>query len=142
MQGQRYSQKKNWLLAQSLVEFALVLPMLLLLILGAMDFGRMFYTKMVLTNAAREGANYLAYHQSDKDDGYVKTFAAIEAEVNSSYVEVGAEDVEYLDCCTLAEKVGVKITKTIDLIFDGILQSFGLLSGPVELTSTVWMVVQ
>ena len=141
MIGKKKGQGIKKPLAQSLVEFALVLPMLLLLILGAMDFGRMFYAKMVLTNAAREGANYLAYHQSDKDDGYVNTFAAIEAEVNSSHVQVGAEDVEYLDCCTLAG-VGVKITKTIDLIFDGILQSFGLLSGPVELTSTVWMVVQ
>jgi len=129
-------------LAQSLVEFALVLSLLLLLIMGAMDFGRMFYAKMVLRNAAREGANYLAFHQSDKDYGYVDTFAAIEAEVNNSFVEVGAEDVEYLDCCTPGDKAGVKITNTIDLIFDGFLQSFGLLGGPVELTSTVWMVVQ
>jgi len=142
MIGKKKGQGIKKPLAQSLVEFALVLPMLLLLILGAMDFGRMFYAKMVLTNAAREGANYLAFHQNDKDDGYVNTFAAIEAEGNSSNVEVLLGDVEYLDCCTLAEKVGVKITKTIDLIFDGILQSFGLLSGPVELTSTVWMVVQ
>jgi len=35
--------------AQALVEFALLLPILLVLILGVMDFGRMFYTKMILT---------------------------------------------------------------------------------------------
>jgi Flp pilus assembly protein TadG len=50
---------------QSLVEFALVLPVLLLLVLGAMDLARMFSTKITLTNAAREGANYLSRHPDD-----------------------------------------------------------------------------
>lgn len=127
---------------QSLVEAALLLPILLLLVLGAMDFGRMFYTKIVLTNAAREGANYLAYFRDDIDRGYVDTFTAIQNEADSSNVVLTQGDVEYLDCCTPGSKVGIRVTKTIDLIFDGALQSLGLLGGPVELTSEVWMVVQ
>lgn len=39
-----------------LIEFALVVPMLLLIILGIADFGFMFQRYEVLTNAAREGA--------------------------------------------------------------------------------------
>jgi Flp pilus assembly protein TadG len=39
-----------------LVEFALVFPMLLLVMLGIMDFGFMFQRYEVLTAAAREGA--------------------------------------------------------------------------------------
>ena len=39
-----------------LVEFALVLPMLLLLGLGIFDFGMLFQRYEVVTNAAREGA--------------------------------------------------------------------------------------
>jgi hypothetical protein len=39
-----------------LVEFALVLPLLLLLIAGVWDFGSAFLLKDKLTNAAREGA--------------------------------------------------------------------------------------
>jgi Flp pilus assembly protein TadG len=39
-----------------LVEFALVFPTLLLVMLGIMDFGFMFQRYEVLTNAAREGA--------------------------------------------------------------------------------------
>ncbi|WP_347351559.1 TadE/TadG family type IV pilus assembly protein [Intrasporangium sp.] len=38
------------------VEFALVLPLMLAVIGGVVDFGRAFYTQVVLTNAAREGA--------------------------------------------------------------------------------------
>ena len=128
--------------AQALVEFALVLPILLLLILGVIDFGRMFYTKMILTNAAREGANYLAYFPEDANNGYVDTFATIYDEANSSNVEVVATDVTYSGCCTRGLPVEVTITKIVDLIFDNILQSFGLLGGPVQLTSTVKMMVQ
>ena len=39
-----------------LVEFAFVLPTLLLLILGVVDFGLLFQRYEVVTNAAREGA--------------------------------------------------------------------------------------
>jgi len=128
--------------AQALIEAALVLPILLFLILGAMDFGRMFYTKMILTNGAREGANYLAYFPEDANNGYVDTFAAIYDETNSSNVEIVDTDVTYTGCCTHGLPVEVTITKIVDLIFDNFLQSFGLLSGPVQLTSTVKMMVQ
>jgi Flp pilus assembly protein TadG len=39
-----------------LIEFALVLPLLLLLLLGIIDFGLLFQRYQVVTNAAREGA--------------------------------------------------------------------------------------
>lgn len=38
------------------VEMAIVLPLLLLILGGLVDFGRLYYTQLVLTNAAREGA--------------------------------------------------------------------------------------
>ena len=38
------------------VEFAIVLPFLVLLIFGTIEFGLMFYNKQVITNASREGA--------------------------------------------------------------------------------------
>lgn len=41
---------------QSLVEFALVVPILLLLVLGIMEFGRAYSANLTLQNATREGA--------------------------------------------------------------------------------------
>ncbi len=41
---------------QSLVEFALVLPVLALLILGIIDFGMLFHSYVTVNTAAREGA--------------------------------------------------------------------------------------
>ncbi len=43
---------------QSLVEFALVVPILLLIFAGAADMGRIFYTFVAIENAAKEGALY------------------------------------------------------------------------------------
>nr|WP_218043342.1 TadE family protein [Oryzomonas sagensis] len=45
---------------QALVELALILPILLLLILGVMEFGRAFYMKNMLTNAVRHAARKAA----------------------------------------------------------------------------------
>ncbi len=41
---------------QSVVEFAVVLPFLLLLLMGAIEFTVILYDKAVITNASREGA--------------------------------------------------------------------------------------
>ena len=43
---------------QSLVELALVAPILLLLLIGIVDIGRLFYYTTALTNGVREGAVY------------------------------------------------------------------------------------
>jgi Flp pilus assembly protein TadG len=41
---------------QALVEFALLLPFLLLVVMGTLDLGRAVYANTVIANAAREGA--------------------------------------------------------------------------------------
>ena len=40
----------------ALVEFAIVLPLLLVLVFGMIEFSIMFYDQAVITNASREGA--------------------------------------------------------------------------------------
>lgn len=47
---------------QAMVEMALILPVLILIIGGIVDFGWLFYNKLALNNAAREGARYAAIH--------------------------------------------------------------------------------
>ena len=52
---------------QSAVELALILPLLLLLLLGAIDLSRAFGVWMALSNAAREGARYGCQDPYDPD---------------------------------------------------------------------------
>lgn len=42
------------------VEFALLAPVLIMLLLGIMEFGRAYNTQVMLSNAAREGARAMA----------------------------------------------------------------------------------
>ena len=48
-----------------MVEFALVLPIFLALLLMAVDFGRLFFTYIQVSNAAREAAAYGAAQPTD-----------------------------------------------------------------------------
>jgi Flp pilus assembly protein TadG len=50
---------------QSLVEFAFAVPVLLLLLLGTIDLGQMFFDYIQLRNAVREGASYGAHYPTD-----------------------------------------------------------------------------
>src|SRR6185369_3492982 len=68
-------------LGAELIEFALVLPLLLLLVLGIVDFGFMFQRLEVVTNAAREGARIAVLPSYDTAD--------VRARVNSYLLEGG-----------------------------------------------------
>src|SRR5262245_16550399 len=50
---------------QTLVEFALTLPILLLLIFGIIEFGRIFQAWVTVQNAAREAIRYAVTGQYD-----------------------------------------------------------------------------
>ncbi|HYK94736.1 MAG TPA: PKD domain-containing protein [Candidatus Dormibacteraeota bacterium] len=50
---------------QSLVEFALITPVFMLLLLGAVDFGRMFFSYIQIRSAAGQGAMYAAVNPTD-----------------------------------------------------------------------------
>ena len=49
----------------TLVEAAIVLPLLLILLFGIVDVGRLVFTKMTLHDAAQEGSLYGAYNPGD-----------------------------------------------------------------------------
>ena len=51
---------RRGLRGQSLVEFALILPVLLILVFGIIDFGMGLRSYISLTNATREGARFAA----------------------------------------------------------------------------------
>ncbi len=54
--------KRRAIRGQALVEFALVLPLFVLLLLAIFDFGRVIWARNVLENAARESARQAIVH--------------------------------------------------------------------------------
>ena len=69
------------------VEFALILPVLIFLVLGGMDLGHRFYMQHLITNASREGARYAAK--------YTGTAAAPTSAAVSNYVKLPAPGLNY-----------------------------------------------
>jgi len=64
---------------QSLVEFALVIPMLLLLMVGIMEFSRAWMAKNILTGAAREAARIAVVPPpgGSVEEGYTRGYAVL-----------------------------------------------------------------
>lgn len=58
------------------VEFAFILPVLLTLIIGMMEFGFLFNQQISATNAARAASRYTAVHYSESGFGYPAIEAA------------------------------------------------------------------
>jgi Flp pilus assembly protein TadG len=70
---------------QAIVELAFVLPFILILLLGLIEFGVLFYNQAMLTNASREGARAGMTYTSDGSGNYwdvASMRAAVSAAVN------------------------------------------------------------
>jgi Flp pilus assembly protein TadG len=78
--GQPGHSRRTLESGQTLAEFALVVPLLLLLVFGTIEFGRVLNAYIVVTNGAREGARYGA-------TGY--TAAQIQTQVAGSTASLG-----------------------------------------------------
>lgn len=58
---------------QALAEFALVVPLLLILVIGIIEFGRAWNARQVITDAAREGARLAVVQDPTVDQATVDT---------------------------------------------------------------------
>jgi Flp pilus assembly protein TadG len=67
---------------QTLVEFALVLPVFFVLLFGFMDLGIMFFVNLTMQHAVREGTRYAITGQSEGTD---RRSAMIQKIKDSSY---------------------------------------------------------
>jgi Flp pilus assembly protein TadG len=73
---------------QGLIEFALLLPILVLIIFGVLELGRAFFAFIAITNAAREGARVYTFRPDVTTIGDV--YEAVTFEIGTSpLVDVG-----------------------------------------------------
>jgi Flp pilus assembly protein TadG len=83
------------------VELAVVFPILLLLIIGVADYGRVFFTSITVANAARAGAEF-----GTRNAGAVTDTAAMNAFAQADGNEVGTIDFTtrtYCQCGSAAQ---------------------------------------
>lgn len=114
------------------VELAIILPLLLLIIAGVVDFGRAFFTQVVLTNAAREGAR-AAVVDADWEGRALAATNGVPKAVASAYPSAG---------CAPDSDITVTVTTEFDWLILGPAMSFFGVSGglPNDLSSdaTMW----
>ncbi len=96
---------------QSLVEFALLFPILIMLLLGLVDFGRVYYVAVAINDAADEGATYAAIRPND-DAG----IAARATGATGGLVTITADQVMIYQPPTVAP--GQPITVVVQYHFD------------------------
>jgi Flp pilus assembly protein TadG len=100
---------------QALVEFALVLPVLLLFFAAALDGGRLFYAQVSLSNMAREGAFEAARTQGDA--AAVTQRVQLEAR-NSGVLDVTPTDIRVTCTAGCAQTLGSRVAVSVDARFN------------------------
>lgn len=124
-----------------LVEFALVFPLLLLAMLGIMDFGFLFQRYEVLTAAAREGARVaiLPGYQTADVTARVNAYLVAGGLTDPATVNVGApQQLDVGGQCITVRPVTVSYNYTF--LFGSILTLFGESAlGSRNLTATAAM---
>ena len=118
----------------ALIEFTLVLPLLLLLTVAAVDFGRAFFVRSVLEQAAREGVRMRAVTTA-ADSTLVRQ--RVQQVANSSGVTVSNLLIEGP---LPSKQVHVQVTGDFNWIFPGMFNLFGAnFTNPMPLTGDAWM---
>lgn len=79
---------------QALVEFALVVPMLLLMLVGIIEFGRAWNMSQVVTDAARQGARTAAVLNPDPSASVDSVRAVVAAALQSGNVNASTATVQ------------------------------------------------
>lgn len=123
-----------------MVEFVIVLPFLILVIFGIIDFGRVFFNAIMVTNATREGARYGTFHPSDP----AGMIAATQREAQSAGLNIPAGNIS-ITCpdptplpvsgCPSGSSLRVTAFLDFDLVMEWLLPS------PIRVTRFTEMVV-
>ena len=126
---------------QNLVEFAIIVPIMILFIFGVIDFARVFHALNIIYNAAREGARYVSQYGGIKmvvvaggTDYYelqpVQIATVVRMEAGNLGLDLNVAGVQIeVTCpthspdnhCTSGDKVRVVVTYPFNLILGQII---------------------
>lgn len=118
---------------QSLVEFALVLPIMLVIFMGIFDFGRAIFAFNSVSNAAREGMRAAIVDQNS-------TVITNEAKTSMTGLPPDGTSVTFTNC--VAPKIGCLASVKVSYSWQAITPIIGNLVGPKTIESTTTMPVE
>lgn len=130
----------------SLVELALTMPLLMAVLFGVLDLGRVFFATITMTSAAREGVRYLSVYPEDVSNETAPFFSTKQIaiqEAGDSGISLLLGDVDVScanidddpDYCDSGAPAIVTVTHDFDLVLGWFLPS------PIQIERTGQMVV-
>ncbi|HEX5417199.1 MAG TPA: TadE/TadG family type IV pilus assembly protein [Chloroflexota bacterium] len=130
---------------QALAEFALIVPVFVLMVMIVVDLGRVFYTYEALANAAREGARYCAVHGHDTLATNVAagTSARVTGELAGtvSNVTISAPNCVNNSGVATGSPVSVSVSTTFTPITP-LISNFAFSGGSATISATATMMMQ
>jgi Flp pilus assembly protein TadG len=138
---------------QALVEFALVFPILMLLVFGIIDAGRLIFTYNTIANAARSGARVAIVNQSTSGASTCDTTqptawptgcaiaAGVGINVTTADVAVGYRNPSDTGACA-SPSIGCLAVVTVTGRYQPLTPVIGQIIGAMTLTSTTKIPVE
>jgi Flp pilus assembly protein TadG len=130
---------------QSLVEFALVFPVLIIMLIAIFDFGRLVFAYNAITNAAREGARVGIINQTesgiqDEVINQATSLGLVAGDVVVTYVKSDAPTQPCPDDPPTSLECLVVVTVSYD--WQAITPVIGSIVGPVTVTAISEMPIE
>lgn len=141
-----HSRKSNER-GQALIELALALPILLLILMGIIEFGRIFHTYIIIDQAARAGSRVATVNQNSTDIVASVTSAGSSLSVDATHIKIYYCSTP---ACTSTKTTGVQrgdsavveITYPMELITPVIRPFVPLTNGKYEVKARMVMRVE
>ena len=115
---------------QSLVEFALVLPMFLLLLIGIAEFGRAWMTRNIMTGASREAVRVAAVQGNTASALSRANGVLASAGISGALVNVADDGTPFGTC-------SVTVTYDFPVTIAGFLPGLGGTNFPLTASTTM-----
>ena len=123
---------------QELVEFAIILPFLLIVLIGVIDLGRVFHASITIANASRAGARFAISYGLDESDGAIsfneyQISAKTQNEAQNSGITLDSISVNCPGGCARGGPVVVTVNHSFDFLFNAFIGSGINLSHATEM---------
>jgi hypothetical protein len=133
---------------QALVEFALVLPILLLLMMALFDFGRAVFAFNTVSNAARDGARLAIVDQSQTGGVYDAAQAAADQATGLGLDPSDANQIQVrflmpdLSGTCSVRAIGCIAEVRVQYQYEAVTPIIGSIIGPITLGSTTQLPIE
>ncbi|MEJ1179388.1 TadE/TadG family type IV pilus assembly protein [Pseudarthrobacter sp. NPDC055928] len=98
------------------VEFAILAPFLIMILLGIMEFGRAYNAQISLTNAAREGVRVMAVTNNQASARTAAKNAAVSLNPGLTDANITFSATNGTQLCTATHQMTVTVTYTLSTL--------------------------